>query len=58
MGNFSREMENSDTKHSEIEFLSGREDKKRKMEGLNSTMIYCKNICKCHNVPPIQKYNF
>jgi hypothetical protein len=22
------------------------------MEGVNSTMIYCKNICKCHNAPP------
>jgi hypothetical protein len=19
--------------------------------GLNSTMIYCKNFCKCHNIP-------
>jgi hypothetical protein len=19
---------------------------------VNSTMIYCKNFCKCHNVPP------
>jgi hypothetical protein len=22
--------------------------------GLNSTMIYCKDLCKCHNVPRIQ----
>jgi hypothetical protein len=22
------------------------------MEGANSSMIYCKNFCKCHNVPP------
>jgi hypothetical protein len=21
------------------------------MDGVNSTMIYCKNSCKCHNVP-------
>jgi hypothetical protein len=21
---------------------------------VNSTMIYCKNFCKCHNVPPVQ----
>jgi hypothetical protein len=21
----------------------------------NSTMIYYKNFCKCHNVPPVQK---
>jgi hypothetical protein len=20
-----------------------------------STMIYCKNFCKCHNVPPVQQ---
>jgi hypothetical protein len=20
---------------------------------VNSTMIYCKNFCKCHNVPPV-----
>jgi hypothetical protein len=25
--------------------------KRRMMEGVNSTMIYCKNFCKCHNVP-------
>jgi hypothetical protein len=27
----------------------------RMMEGMNSSLIYltyCKNICKCHNVPP------
>jgi hypothetical protein len=28
---------------------------KRVMEGVNSTMIYCKNFCKGHNVPPITK---
>jgi hypothetical protein len=22
--------------------------------GVNSTMIYYKNFCKCHNVPPVQ----
>jgi hypothetical protein len=22
------------------------------MEGVNSTMTYYKNLCKCHNVPP------
>jgi hypothetical protein len=21
------------------------------MEGVNSTMIFCKNLCKCHSVP-------
>jgi hypothetical protein len=25
------------------------------MEGVNSTIIYYKNFCKCHNVPPIQQ---
>jgi hypothetical protein len=23
--------------------------------GVNLTMIYCKNFCKCHNVPPVQQ---
>jgi hypothetical protein len=23
--------------------------------GSNSTMIYCKNFCKCHNVPSAQQ---
>jgi hypothetical protein len=28
------------------------------MEGVNLTMIYCKNVCKCHNVPLVpQWYN-
>jgi hypothetical protein len=22
--------------------------------GMNSSIIYCKNFCKCHNVPPVQ----
>jgi hypothetical protein len=25
------------------------------MEGVNSTIIYCKHFCKCHNVPPVQQ---
>jgi hypothetical protein len=24
------------------------------MEVVKSTMIYCKNFCKCHNVPQVQ----
>jgi hypothetical protein len=28
---------------------------KEKMEGVNSTKIYCKNLCKCHNVSPVQQ---
>jgi hypothetical protein len=27
---------------------------RRMMEGVNSTVIYCKNFYKCHNVPPVQ----
>jgi hypothetical protein len=23
--------------------------------GMNSTVIYCKNFCKCHSVPPAQQ---
>jgi hypothetical protein len=26
------------------------------MEGVNSTMMYCKNFCKCHSVPPVQQF--
>jgi hypothetical protein len=29
-------------------------EKRRMMEGVNLTMIYCKNFCKYHNVPPVQ----
>jgi hypothetical protein len=25
------------------------------MEGMNSTMTYCKNFGKCHKVPPVKK---
>jgi hypothetical protein len=35
----------------------GGEGKRRMMEGINSSMIYliyCKNFCKCHNVPSAQ----
>jgi hypothetical protein len=30
----------------------GEEGIKENDGGVNSTMIYCKNFCKCHNVPP------
>jgi hypothetical protein len=36
----------------------GEGDIRRMMEGVNSTLVYGKNFCKCHNVPPIQQYNF
>jgi hypothetical protein len=26
------------------------------MEGVNLTVIYCKNFCKCHNVSSEQQY--
>jgi hypothetical protein len=22
--------------------------------GVNSTLIYCRNVCKCHSVPPVE----
>jgi hypothetical protein len=25
------------------------------MEGVNSTMTYRNNFCKCHNIPPVQQ---
>jgi hypothetical protein len=28
---------------------------RRMMEGVNSTMIFCKNFGKCYNVPPVQQ---
>jgi hypothetical protein len=33
----------------------GRERIKENDERVNSTMIYCKNFCKCHNAPPVQQ---
>jgi hypothetical protein len=27
--------------------------RRRMMEGANSTMVYFKNLFKCHNVPPV-----
>jgi hypothetical protein len=35
--------------------MEGGEEQRRIMEGVNSTMIYCKNFYKCHNVPPAQQ---
>jgi hypothetical protein len=31
--------------------VMGEEGIKRIMEGMIATMIYCKNICKCHHLP-------
>jgi hypothetical protein len=33
----------------------GGEGQRRMMEGVNSTVIYCKKFCKCRNVPPAQQ---
>jgi hypothetical protein len=38
-----------------ISGIRGGGDKGKMMEGVNSSMMYrihCKNLCKCHNVPP------
>jgi hypothetical protein len=34
---------------------TGEVGQRRMMEGVNSSMIYCKNFCKCYNVPPVQQ---
>jgi hypothetical protein len=34
--------------------MGGRRIKKN-YGGMNSTMVYYKNFCKCHNIPPQQK---
>jgi hypothetical protein len=33
----------------------GGEGQRRMMEGVNSAMMYYKNFCKCHNVPPARQ---
>jgi hypothetical protein len=39
-----------------VEIIPGmRRDKKENDGGVNSTMKYCKNFCKCHNEPPVQQ---
>jgi hypothetical protein len=43
-----------------VETIQGRGDRvyRRMMEWVSSTMIYlvyCKNFCKCHNVPSAQQ---
>jgi hypothetical protein len=29
--------------------------RRRMMEVVNSTMLYCKNVCKCHSILPVQQ---
>jgi hypothetical protein len=36
----------------------GGERIKKNDGGVNSTMIYCKDLCKCHNVSPVQYKNY
>jgi hypothetical protein len=38
-----------------LEMISVMGGEKRMMEGVNSTMIYCKNFCKYHNVSPVKQ---
>jgi hypothetical protein len=33
----------------------GRREIKESDGGVNSTIIYCENFCKCHNIPPVQQ---
>jgi hypothetical protein len=35
--------------------MGGEGIKKNEGERVNSTSIYCKNFCKCHNVSPVQE---
>jgi hypothetical protein len=35
--------------------MEGKRGLMRMMEEVNSTMIFCKNFCKGHNVPPVQQ---
>jgi hypothetical protein len=42
--------ENGRMKPVEIVLRSGGEERGRMMEGINLTMIYCKDICNCYNV--------
>jgi hypothetical protein len=32
--------------------MGGRKGLRKMVEEVNSNMTYCKNICKCHNMPP------
>jgi hypothetical protein len=40
-----------------VEIISGMRGVgiRKMMERVNSTMMYCKNFLKCHNVPPVQQ---
>jgi hypothetical protein len=36
-------------------FQEWRKGDKENDGGVNSSMIYCKNFCRCHNLPPVQQ---
>jgi hypothetical protein len=36
---------------------TGKGGKKENHRGVNLTMIYCENFCKCHYAPPGQQYD-
>jgi hypothetical protein len=38
-----------------VETLQWWGDIKENDGGVNSTMMCCKNFCKCHNIPPVQQ---
>jgi hypothetical protein len=46
--------ENGKIRHETIPRM-GAEGIKENDGRVNSTMIYYKNFCKCHNVPPVQQ---
>jgi hypothetical protein len=47
--------ENEKMRPAETILGMGGRGKKRTVEGVNSITIYCKNFCKCHNVPQVKK---
>jgi hypothetical protein len=47
--------ENGEMRPAETVPGMGRRGIKENGGGVNSTMIYCKNFCKCHNAPPAQQ---
>jgi hypothetical protein len=47
--------ENGKLTHVETILGMGEGETKENMNRVNSTMIYGKNFCKCHNVPPVQQ---
>jgi hypothetical protein len=44
-----------DTHNSSLCFRNGGREDNGMMERVNSILVYCKNFCKCYNVPPVQQ---